>query len=81
MKITRNSILSAIINQSGLFPNCSVRRKGNSLIIELFNSKGEKKLVLEADVTEMPLDIHTYYGVAEFLKQHPEIKLRSKNKY
>jgi hypothetical protein len=76
MKITRNTILSAIIRQSHLFPNCNVRRKENVLIIELFDVKG-KKLLLEANVEEMPLNIATYYGVAEFLEKHPEIKLKN----
>jgi len=83
MKLTRQSILSAIIRQSGHFPNCRVSELNSPdkdysfLRIVLFNAKGDIAYIFTSDLIKRELlNEKTYYNTYKLLTENPQIKLK-----
>jgi len=79
MNITRNTIIKAIVDRSGAYPNCTLKGIGTELSINLFNSLGELAYTFKTVIPRLKAKL-TYFEIAEYLENHPEIKLISEAK-
>ena len=71
---TRNTIIDSILKM-----RAKLKRIGDRLEISLLDSKSEVSRMFEANVSNLDKKDKTFYKVASFLNNNPEVRLISES--